>query len=67
MNTHPKFVSETEDNVLSFQQCKLLMVIAQLLCWRVMETARIEVRDNKIALIKEDEKLSTMKTLQPFC
>lgn len=54
INHHPKFVSETEDHVLTFQQCKVLMLISQLLTWRVMETEREAVRAKKIELMKED-------------
>jgi hypothetical protein len=66
LNTHPKFVAAGEDQILSFQQCNLLMIIGQVMCWRVMETARIEVRDKKVELMNEDG-CKSMKTLMAFC
>jgi uncharacterized Fe-S cluster-containing MiaB family protein len=42
------------------------MIIGQLLCWRVMETARTELRDKKVELMNEDG-CKSMANLSKFC
>lgn len=66
INIHPKFVSEEEDQTITWEQCRVLLMTGQLLTWKVMEKLRVETEAEKVKLMEIDN-CESYETLVKYC